>query len=123
LAQKELDQEKALRTKLHIEAQNEFERSRQEDKNKYARTCEENEARLADLKRAHAQQCDELCREILKANMEADRLHTELKSKGVHVPRRALFYERNATTSAHYFQLMATFITCFVAVSSSRRMP
>jgi hypothetical protein len=122
LAQKELDQEKALRSKLHSEALKEFEQSLQEERSKNAKAVEEHEVRLADLKKAHAQQCDELCREILKANVEADRLHHELKSKGVKIPRHALFKDGNSTNSSPYSLLISTFITFFFAVSDSRRM-
>ena len=123
MAQKELDQEKALRAKLHVEALKEFEQSLQDERSKHAKIVEEHDARLVDLKKAHAQQCDELCREILKANVEADRLHNELKSKGVNIPRHALFKNVNSTSKSLYTYLIATFITFFVAVSSLRRMP
>jgi hypothetical protein len=118
LAQKELDQEKALRATLHSEAQKEFEQSLLGERSKHAKTVEEHESRLADLKNAHAQQCDELCREVLKANLEADRLHNELKSKGVHVPRRAMFNDSKATKDARYISLTGTFVAVFFTVSA-----
>lgn len=77
---------------------------------------------MVELKKAHAKQCDELCREILKANVEADRLHNELKSKGVNIPRHALFKDANSAQNSPYSYVIATFITFFFAVSGSRRM-
>jgi phosphate uptake regulator len=114
-----LDQEKALRAKLHVEALKEFEQSLQDERSKHANTVEGHEIRLADLKKAHAQQCDELCREILKANVEADRLHRELKSKGVNIPRHTFFKNASATNNAPFSYLIATFITFFIAVSET----
>ena len=87
LAQKELDQEKALHTKLQEESQKEYEETIKEEKRKFERTSQENEIRLADLKKAHIDQCDELGQEALRAKLEADRLHTELSLRGINVPR------------------------------------
>jgi len=91
LAQKELDQEKALHTKLREGSQGEYELPVKDEKNKYERTVQENENRLADLQKAHKDQCDELGREILRANLEADRLYNELTARGLNVSRRSLF--------------------------------
>jgi len=91
LAQKELDQEKALHTKLHEESQKEYEHIIKEEKIKHERTVQGNENRLADLRKAHVEQCEELGREALKAKLEADRLQNELTARGMNVPRRLLF--------------------------------
>merc|ERR1712238_559794 len=77
LTQKELDQEKALHAKLHEGSQGEYELPVKDEKNKYERTVQENDNRLADLQKAHKGQCDELGREILRVNLEADRLYNE----------------------------------------------
>ena len=99
LAQKELDQEKVLRQKQQVESKEEFDRTLAEEKEKVTRAEKDHEQRIADLKKAHAKQCDELCREILKANLEADRLHSQLKDNGV-TPRKArLFTEGSSNKS------------------------
>lgn len=91
LAQKELDQEKDLHTKLQEESQGEYELSAKDEKNKYERTVQENENRLADLKKSHREQCDDLGQDILRANLEADRLYNELTARGLNISRRSLF--------------------------------
>lgn len=88
LAKKELDQEKALHTKLHEEIEKQHEHSVKEEKNKYEQSVTENDNRLADLKKAHMEQCEQLGREVWRANIEADRLHEELTARGLNVPRR-----------------------------------
>jgi hypothetical protein len=98
LAQKELDQEKALHTKLQVETQKEHEEVIKEEKSKLERTTHENENRLADMKKAHIEQCEELSREALKAKLEADRLHNELIARGVDVPRHMLFSDKDNNT-------------------------
>jgi len=95
LAQKELDQEKALHTKLQEESQKEYEETIKEEKRKFERTSHENENRLADLKKAHIDQCEELGQEALKAKLEADRLHSELILRGIDVPRHSLLNKEN----------------------------
>lgn len=97
LAQKELDQEKVLREKQQIESKEEFDRAVADEKEKYVRVEKDHEQRIADLKKAHAKQCDELCREILKANLEADRLHSQLKDNGVEPRKARLFTEGTST--------------------------
>jgi hypothetical protein len=91
LAQKELDQEKLLRTKLQTETKVEFDRGLSEEKDKYNRAMREFDERIVEVKKAHAAQCDELCREILKANLEADRLHSQLNN-GDSKPRKARLF-------------------------------
>ncbi len=71
LAQKELDQEKVFRDKIQNESTQDFESALAKEKESHAKTCNENEDRVSELKKAHQKQCDELCREILKANLEA----------------------------------------------------
>jgi len=98
LAQKELDQEKALHTKLQVETQKDHEDVIKEGKSKLERTSHENENRLADIKKAHTEQCEELSREALKAKLEADRLYNELIARGVDVPRHMLFSDKDNST-------------------------
>lgn len=65
-------------------------------------------SRLADQQRSHQAQCDELGREILKATLEADRLHQELTDKGINVPRWVLFKkETTSTTPSVLFAVLA----------------
>jgi len=116
LAQKELDQEKALHAKIHEETEKEYEHNIKEEKGKYERTVKENEKRLEDLKKAHMEQCAQLGREAWKANLEADRLHEELTARGLNVPRRLMEgedyhvdYERSR---------LRTFLVIFAVVSS-----
>lgn len=90
LAQKELDQEKALHAKLHEDSQKEYEQTISEEKRKFERTVKENDDRMNALKKAHIEQCEQLGREVWKANQEADRLHNELTARGVKLPRYAL---------------------------------
>ena len=97
LAQKELDQEKALHSKLQEESQKEFEEAIKVEKRKFDRTSQENENRLADLKKAHIDQCHELGQEALKHKLEADRLHTELSTRGINVARHELRSKENYT--------------------------
>lgn len=93
LAQKELDQEKALRAKNLIEAQQEHEQTLKDEKERHAKAVEEHEARLADLKRSHERQYEELGRALLKQKLEADRLFNELAANGIRVSRNALFLD------------------------------
>ena len=98
LAQKELDQEKILRQKLQNETQDDFVRALKEEKEKYAKVVRDHETNVSELKQAHSKQCDELCKEILKANLEADRLHDQLNG-AAGVPRNARLFdeERDST--------------------------
>ena len=98
LAQKELDQEKALRAKHQGEMQKEYEETIKNEKTKYEKKVNDHEGRLEDLKKAHQLQCDELGREILKQKLEADRLFNELTSKGIKVSRRALFEDESKSS-------------------------
>lgn len=125
LAQKELDQEKALHTKLQEETQKEYEEHIKEEKSKFDRTTEENEHRLAELKKAHIEQCEELGREALKAKLEADRLHNEFISRGMDVPRHTLFSEKGkkmkkgslASSPLFFLAIMSILYVCLGNIS------
>ena len=119
LAQKELDQEKALHTKLHEESQKEYEEVIKEEKVKYERTVQENENRLADLKKAHIEQCEELGREALKSNLEADRLHSELAARGMDIPRRLLFNKDNNQVNGGILSRLLRSLVFFLFILSS----
>ncbi len=95
LAQKELDQEKALHSKLQAETQKEHEQFFKEEKSKFEKERQEHEKRLSDLKTAHIDQCEELGREAMNARLEADRLHNELTARGMEVPRHAIFKDKD----------------------------
>lgn len=95
LAQKELDQEKALHAKLQEETQKEHDQVIKEEKSKFERTKNEHENRLSDIKKAHTEQCEELGREAMKAKLEADRLHNELTARGMDIPRHTLLNDKN----------------------------
>ncbi|KAG7355067.1 hypothetical protein IV203_004423 [Nitzschia inconspicua] len=112
LAQKELDQEKALRAKTQTETQKEYEQAMKDEKARHLKAQEEQEARLTELKRCHEKQCEELGRELLKQKLEAERLFIELTSKGIDVPRRALFKEKNV--SSHPNALPQFFLSTLV---------
>ena len=114
LAQKELDQEKVLRDKLHSESTHDYERALSEEKAKYAATLKEHKQQIAELKKTHQRQCDELGQEILKANLEADRLHSQLSNGGVRTTR--LFSKsRGSSVPSIFFYL----VPLLVAVSVS----
>jgi len=100
LAQKELDQEKILRQKLQKESQGEYDRSVQEEKKKQIQLIQEHEERVSQLKKAHAKQCDELCQEVLKANLEADRLHSQLEGANINPRKPRLFPKKEESTGA-----------------------
>jgi hypothetical protein len=78
LAVKELKQSKALSEKHLRESKMEYDGALSDAQEKYSRTCGEHDARITDLSKSHANQCEDLCREILKANLEADRLQSKL---------------------------------------------
>lgn len=83
LAQKELDQEKAMRIKQDDDRKTEYDRILADERTKHVKELNEQELRITELKKAHAKQCDDLCREILKANLEADRLHGQLNNGSI----------------------------------------
>jgi len=92
LAGKELDQEKILRQKLQSEQDSSFERALLEEKEKSTKLQKEYEKKIDIMKESHAKHCDELGREILKTNLEADRLHAQL----VGSPRRSRMFAKAA---------------------------
>ena len=119
LAQKELDQEKALHTKLHEESQKEYEHIIKEEKIKHERTVQGNENRLADLRKAHVEQCEELGREALKSNLEADRLHSELAARGMDIPRRLLFNKDNNQVNGGILSCLLRSLVFYLSILSS----
>ena len=88
-----MDQEKVLREKLQKEQEIEFERALKLEKEKCDRLLQNFEKQLEEMKSAHSKQCHELGQEILKATLEADRLHSQLLGS----PRRTkMFHQRDA---------------------------
>lgn len=78
LAGKELDQEKILRQKLQKEQETDYDRALRDEKEKLTNLRKEYERQVQALKTTHVAQVDELKDEVLKANLEADRLHNQL---------------------------------------------
>lgn len=109
-----------MHTKLHEDSQKEYEHSVKDEKFKYERTVQENENRLVDLKKAHTEQCDELGREILKANLEADRLHNELAARGMNVPRRSLFNSKENKQTNMSWRMIVSFLVILSGMVSFR---
>lgn len=96
LAGKELDQEKLLRQSLQAEQQHELSRALKEEELKYERAIKTYEDRIATLQSTHAKHCDELSQEILKANLEADRLHNQLTSGSS--PRSTKLFQKKSSS-------------------------
>lgn len=117
LAQKELDQEKALHAKLQEETQKEYEEVIKDEKNKLERTTNEHESRLADLKKAHIEQCEDLTREAMKAKLEADRLHKELAARGMDVPRHTVFNEKELPKKGISEQAIVLFLFAILSIA------
>jgi hypothetical protein len=93
----------------------EFDRGLSEEKDKYNRAMREFDERIVEVKKAHAAQCDELCREILKANLEADRLDSQLNNVD-NKPRKArLFSDRKPEPSS--MPLVLVVVSMIIAVS------
>lgn len=82
---------------MQNESTQDFESALAGEKEKHAKTYKENEERVSELKKAHQKQCDELCREILKANLEADRLHSQLNNGSTR--KTKLFSDRSPASS------------------------
>jgi hypothetical protein len=116
LAQKELDQEKVWREKLQHETQDDFVGALKEEKENYAKVVKQHEARITELKQAHAKQCDELCREVLKANLEADRLHNQLNGG----ERKTKLFSEKSELNGVPFVLVV--VSMFLAVSCCIRL-
>lgn len=111
LAQKELDQERAMRLKLEEDRKVEYERVLADERVKHSNELMEQETRITELKRAHAQQCDELCREILKANLEADRLHGQLNNGSI---RKTDLFFSNSKYGGNRASLPTICIACII---------
>lgn len=116
LAQKELDQEKIWREKLQHETQDGFVGALKEEKENYAKVVKQHETRITELKQAHAKQCDELCREVLKANLEADRLHNQLNGG----ERKTKLFSEKSEINGVPFVLVV--VSMFLAVSCCIRL-
>ncbi len=89
LAGKELDQEKELRKKIQKEQSEDFERVLRDEKEKNSTLRKNFDQQIEEMKQAHFKQCDELGKKILKATLEADRLHNQL----VGAPRKTKIFE------------------------------
>jgi hypothetical protein len=89
LAGKELDQEKELRKKIQKEHSEDFERVLRDEKEKNSTLRKNFDQQIEEMKQAHSKQCDELGKKILKATLEADRLHNQL----VGAPRKTKIFE------------------------------
>lgn len=95
LAGKELDQEKELRKKVQTEQYEDFERILRDEKEKNSTLRKNYDQQIDDLKLAHSKQCDELGKQILKATLEADRLHNQL----VGAPRKTKIFETKSSNT------------------------
>ena len=111
LAGKELDQEKILRQRLQKDQETDYDRAVRMEREKGIQLGKQYERQIEKMKRAHAKQCDELSREILKANLEADRLHNQL----VGSPRRTKLFA--TTTRWERFPLGVVAVSMILAVS------
>ena len=89
----------------------EFERGLQEEREKYEQAMSSHEDRISELNTTHAKQCDELCGQILKANLEADKLANQIRSDG-YTPRGLSDDKRGGSLA------VLQFLTVCVAVSS-----
>lgn len=102
LAGKELDQEKMLRQKMQKEQQDDYERVLKEEREKLSAVRMTYEKQIQELKRTHYKQCDELSKEVLKATLEADRLHNQL----VGSPRRAKMFTSKSSKISLFRSLL-----------------
>jgi len=80
LTQKELRQQEILHKRYTDESKKEYDRTLEDQQQKYSKLCKDHDERIGQLSKSHAQQCEELCREILKANLEADRLQSRINT-------------------------------------------
>jgi hypothetical protein len=102
LAGKELDQEKVLREKLQKEQEIEFERALKLEKEKCDNLRQNFEKQLEEMKSAHSKQCHDLGQEILKATLEADRLHSQL----VGAPHRTKMFHQSDEEGGSFSRLL-----------------
>jgi hypothetical protein len=107
-----------LHAKLQEETQKEYEEVIKDEKNKLERTTNEHESRLADLKKAHIEQCEDLTREAMKAKLEADRLHKELAARGMDVPRHTVFNEKELPKKGISEQAIVLFLFAILSIVS-----
>lgn len=115
LAQKELDQTR----KLDEERKSENDRFMVEERARHVAEFAEHETRIAELKKAHAAQCDELCREILKANLEADRLHGQLNDGSIRTTKVFSAWNQGGGRTNSRFPAMCIILSILLAVSPS----
>jgi hypothetical protein len=121
LAQKELKQSKALSEKHLQESRTEHDRALSEAQEKYSRTCSEHDSRITDLSKSHANQCEELCLEILRANLEADRLQSKLGTKdGSRKERTTVPFSSKSKKSSFDASSLYPFLSVIVLVRIHR---
>jgi hypothetical protein len=113
LAQKELDQTQ----KMDGERKAEYDRLVAEERARHAKELAEHETRITELKKAHAAQCDELCREILKANLEADRLHGQLNNGSIRNTQVFSAWKEGGGRSSSLFPVLCIALSVLFAVS------
>ena len=111
LAQKELEQSQQLQQ----ERKAEHDRMLTDERAKHAKELFETENRIAELKKAHASQCDDLCREVLKANLEADRLHGQLNDGTV---RQTNFLSNSKKPARSFFTRAGPFLAFWLILVS-----
>lgn len=111
LVQKELEQSHQLQEGRKAE----HNRILVEERAKHAKELSEMENRIAELKKAHASQCDDLCREVLKANLEADRLHGQLNEGTL---RQTSFLSNSKKTRSSWFKRIGKIIAVGVFLVS-----
>lgn len=120
LAQKEMEQSKELQE----ERKAEHSRVLTEERSKHAKKLSDTENRIAELKKAHASQCDELCREVLIANLEADRLHGQLNDGTVRTTNfRSSSKKRKSSFRLGLVLLVGLILFSLCAVVSFTSMP
>lgn len=100
-----------MRLKLEEDRKVEYERVLADERVKHSNELKEQDNRITELKRAHAQQCDELCREILKANLEADRLHGQLNNGSI---RKTDLFFSNSKYGGNRASLPTICIACII---------
>ena len=110
LAGKELDQEKVLRQKLRQEHENDHERTLRYERERFRKLERDYEKQIDRIKRSHAKHCEVLGKEIIKANLEADRLHNQFFGE----PRKSKLFATSTKTSRDlptYYILLPVVVT------------
>jgi hypothetical protein len=119
LARKERKQMRDLNDEHLADCKLIHQRTLAEAKEKYAKTCAEHDARITELSKSHASQCEELCREILKANLEADRLYGQLGEKtGARLLRPKVPFSDPEKSNFEVFGKMIFILAIIVGVSN-----